>query len=173
MHVVVMGASGSGKTTVALLLSQRAGLRYAEADEFHSPANIAKMSAGSPLTDEDRLPWLHRLAAWVSDHDSRDAATVLACSALRRHYRDILAAAAPDVRFVHLAGSRDLLASRLEHRTDHFMPTGLLDSQLQALEPLESDEPGCVLDVARSPEDLAHSALLHLGLVPNERHERP
>ncbi|MDS1270894.1 gluconokinase [Lipingzhangella sp. LS1_29] len=164
MHLVIMGVSGSGKTTVARLVAQRAELSYAEADQFHTPTSIAKMSQGTPLTDEDRLPWLHRLAAWISDHQRHDMATVLACSALRRHYRDILRSAAPDVRFVHLTGHRSTLARRLEQRRDHFMPAGLLDSQLDTLEELEPDEPGYVLDVAHPAEELAETALHHAGL---------
>ncbi|GAA3746902.1 gluconokinase [Salinactinospora qingdaonensis] len=148
MHFVFMGVSGSGKTTVAEVVAERLNLPFAEADHFHPQANIAKMSSGVALTDDDRRPWLESLAAWIGEHEARGQATIMACSALKRAYRDILRQGAPDVRFVHLAGSVELIAQRLRSRTDHFMPGGLLESQAATLEPLAPDEDGVTLDLA-------------------------
>lgn len=156
--VVVMGVAGSGKTTVAELLADHLKVPYAEADDFHPPANIAKMSAGHPLTDEDRWPWLRAIAQWIKKHAAHDGG-VVTCSALKRSYRDLLREGSTQVWFVHLTGTRALLADRIGHRKGHFMPAALLDSQLADLEPLGPDELGVTLDVARSPEDLAEAAI--------------
>jgi gluconokinase len=153
--IVVMGVSGSGKTTVGRALAARLGVVYAEADEFHPPANIAKMSAGHPLTDEDRWPWLRSIADWIGAHEVDGG--VATCSALKRTYRDLLRSGGP-VFFVHLAGGPDLIAGRLGARHGHFMPAALLDSQIADLEPLDPDEPGVVLDIAQSPAELAEAA---------------
>jgi gluconokinase len=151
---VVMGVAGSGKTTVGRLLAARLGVPYAEADDFHPPANIAKMAAGRPLSDADRAPWLAAIAGWMSVH--AESGGVVTCSALKRVYRDRLCAAAP-AWFLHLAGDRRLITSRVGTRTDHFMPAALVDSQFAALEPLGGDEPGLVVDAARSPKDIVES----------------
>ena len=161
--VVVMGVAGSGKTTVARLLADRLGWIFAEADDFHSAANVAKMSAGTPLTDEDRRPWLEAVRAWL---DACPGDAVITCSALRRRYRDILRGADARVRFLHLAGSRSVLAARLAARSGHFMPVSLLDSQLATLEPLEPDEDGVVVEVVAGPGALVEQALAGLGLFP-------
>ncbi|MFE5336073.1 gluconokinase [Isoptericola sp. NPDC056573] len=145
--VVVMGVAGCGKSTVGWLLAARLGLQFVDADDLHPPSNVAKMSAGTPLTDDDRRPWLARVAEVLRGGDD-GAPAVVACSALRRSYRDILrAGAGGDVAFVHLHGDRDLLARRIAARADHFMPPALLDSQLATLEPLGSDETGVMVDV--------------------------
>jgi gluconokinase len=154
MVVVVMGVAGSGKTTVAALLAERLGVPLAEADAFHPQANIDKMAAGHPLTDEDRWPWLRAIADWIRSVDDG----VVTCSALKRSYRDLLREGG-DVWFVHLAGAPELLASRIGARSGHFMPAALLDSQLADLEPLDAGEPGVTLDVAHSPEELVAEAL--------------
>ncbi|NKY88236.1 gluconokinase [Nocardia veterana] len=161
--VVVMGVSGTGKTTVGHLLADRLGVAFADADDFHSPANIAKMSAGIPLTDADRAPWLAAVGRWLHDRTSDNSGGVMACSALRRRYRDTLRTAAPDIFFLHLAASRDQLIERMTHRRGHYMPVSLVDSQLQALEPLAPDESGAVLNTDRTPDELAAQAatLLH------------
>lgn len=152
--LVVMGVSGSGKSTVARLLADRLGWPMAEADEFHPEANIAKMSAGIPLTDADREPWLRTLRDWISMQDKAGQGTVVTCSALKRSYRDILRGATARVRFVHLDGSREVIGARLSGRSGHFMPPSLLDSQFAALEPLGKDEDGFTVDVAAAPDQL-------------------
>lgn len=159
-----MGVSGSGKTTVARRLAARTGLVYGEADTFHPPANIAKMSAGIPLTDADRWPWLHALAAWMARQAADGVSTVLACSALKRAYRDLLRSSVSSVAFVHLNGSTLLLRDRLAHRSHHFMPVGLLRSQLDDLEPLEKDEDGLVLDASLPVDELVAQAVARLAL---------
>lgn len=158
MIIVVMGVSGSGKTTVGRALADRLCVPYAEADDFHPPANIEKMSSGQPLTDDDRWPWLRALAEWIAAH--ADTGGVITCSALKRKYRDLLHAAAPDqIRFLHLDGERSVIAARLAARGGHFMPAALLDSQLADLEPLDPDEPGLVIDIALTPEEIVGATL--------------
>jgi gluconokinase len=156
--VVVMGVSGSGKTTVARLLARRLDVPYAEADEFHSRANVDKMSAGRPLTDGDRWPWLRSIASWIGAR-AGDGGGVVTCSALKRGYRDLLRSDTDRVWFLHLHGSRDLIASRVVARTGHFMPPALLDSQFDDLQPLGDDEPGLVVDVGNAPEQIVETAL--------------
>lgn len=157
--LVVMGVSGSGKSTVARLLANELDRVFAEADEFHPAANIAKMESGVPLTDRDREPWLRSLRDWISEQDAAGRSTVVTCSALRRAYRDVLREATARVVFVHLHGSRELIAGRLSGRTGHFMPPSLLDSQFAALEPLGEDEDGITVDVASSPAEIAAAVI--------------
>ncbi len=164
-HVVVMGVSGCGKSTVAAGISERAGLVLADADRFHPDCNIAKMSAGIPLTDTDREPWLRALAAWIAHHERAGRSTVMACSALRRSYRDILRTGAEHVEFVHLAGPSEVVAPRLAARSDHFMPPDLLDSQYAALEPLGADELGVTLELRLGSGELIAQAVQRLGLA--------
>ncbi|RCV49561.1 gluconokinase [Marinitenerispora sediminis] len=159
MHFVFMGVSGSGKSTVAGQVAERLGLPFAEADSFHPEANIAKMSQGVPLTDADRGPWLTTLAEWIREHERRGEATVMACSALRRAYRDILRTGAPSVYFLHLDAPTEVIAARMRARTGHFMPAGLLASQAATLEPLEPDEPGMRIDIAPPAEDVTDAAV--------------
>ncbi len=158
-----MGVSGSGKTTVGELLATRLGVPFADADDLHSRANVALMAAGHPLTDEDRRPWLARVGAALSAAES--TGLVMACSTLKRAYRDAILAAEPRTRFVFLDGSRELLVDRLSHRHGHFMPPELLDSQLAALEPLESDEPGITiaLEEGQNPETVVDDATSRLS----------
>ncbi|MFD8597241.1 gluconokinase [Kitasatospora sp. NPDC059646] len=160
--IVVMGVSGVGKTTVARLLAHRLGLPYAEADDFHPAANIAKMSAGIPLDDQDREPWLRALGAWLGERAGAGTGGVVTCSALKRSYRDILRDACPEAFFLHLTGSHDLVGDRIAHRTGHFMPPSLLDSQYATLEPLQADENGAVLDVDADPDTLVDRAVADL-----------
>jgi gluconokinase len=162
--VVVMGVAGTGKTTIGPLLAARFGVPYAEGDEFHPQANIAKMSAGVPLTDDDRRPWLDAIGAWA--HERSGLGGVVSCSALKRSYRDRLRAAAPGLVFVHLTGGRALIEDRMSHRRGHFMPTALLDSQFATLEPLGPDEPGVEVDVAGSPEEITERAANALRRLP-------
>ncbi len=161
--IVVMGVSGVGKTTVARLLADRLDLPYAEADDFHPAANIAKMSAGTPLDDHDRQPWLRALGGWLGERAAAGSGGVVTCSALKRDYRDVLRAACPDAFFLHLSGSHDLIGDRLAHRTGHFMPPSLLDSQYAVLEPLQADERGTVLDVDAAPDTLVERAVAALA----------
>ncbi|WP_033295057.1 gluconokinase [Amycolatopsis jejuensis] len=154
--IVVMGVSGSGKTTVGTAVARALGVEYAEADAFHPQANIDKMTAGRPLTDEDRAPWLAAIATWIAEH--QESGGVVSSSALKRRYRDVLRGSG-QVWFLHLDGSHDLLAKRMKTRTGHFMPVSLLDSQLADLEPLEPDEPGSTFDISRSPADVVAAAL--------------
>ena len=160
-----MGVSGTGKSTVATLLAQHLGWPMAEGDDFHSAANVAKMHAGHPLTDADRLPWLHSIADWIGAREAAGSGGVVTCSSLKRSYRDLLRDGHPDVRFVCLVGSRELLESRLDHRVGHFMPASLLDSQLATLEPLQPDEPGATIDVSASPPQIEREALAILGVT--------
>ena len=160
--VVMMGVSGSGKTTVGAALAQRLRVPFADADDFHPPENIAKMSAGVPLTDDDREPWLRTIAAWLHEH--RAVGGVVSCSALKRSYRDLLRGRATRTVFVHLHGDRDVLAERVAGRPGHFMPAALIDSQFATLEPLESDERGQALDVASPVDDLVEQSLQILAM---------
>ena len=162
-HVVVMGVSGSGKTTVGEALAERLGWRFIEGDSFHPEENVAKMSAGIPLDDNDRAPWLKALASEIARDEAAGRPSVIGCSALKRAYRDILRSGAPRVRFVHVHGDRAVLADRLSHRAGHFFPASLLDSQLATLEPLGSGEDGVVVDVALSTAEQVDLAMRKLG----------
>ncbi|MDH2425879.1 gluconokinase [Sphaerisporangium sp. TRM90804] len=152
-----MGVSGSGKTTVGQAISQSLGLPFADADDFHSPENIAKMSAGVPLEDADRLPWLRAVGRWLGEHAATGG--VAGCSALKRSYRDILRESAPGATFVHLHGDPELIRRRVAAREGHFMPTSLLDSQLATLEPLGPDERAVLLDFAKPVPELVRDYL--------------
>lgn len=163
-HVVVMGVSGAGKTTVARGISEVTGLRFAEADEFHSEVNVARMRSGVPLDDAARWPWLRDLADWMAARHAEGVSTVLACSALKRSYRDVLRQGPPAVEFVHLAGAAELIRDRMTRRADHYMPASLLDSQVAILEQLGPDESGVVLELALRPEELISAAVSRLGL---------
>ncbi|MDJ0463369.1 gluconokinase [Streptomyces sp. H27-C3] len=160
-HVVVMmGVAGTGKTTIGPLLAERLGVPYAEGDDFHPPANIAKMSAGTPLDDEDRWPWLDAIGQWA--HGRAALGGVVSSSALKRSYRDRLRAAAPDAVFLHLTGDRELIEKRMRERKGHFMPTALLDSQYATLQPLQDDEAGVDVDVSGTPEVITERAVATL-----------
>ena len=154
--IVVMGVSGSGKTTVGTALANALDVEYAEADMFHPQANIDKMTSGVALTDADRAPWLAAIAGWIRDHQRSGG--VVTSSALKRRYRDVLRTGG-DVWFAHLHGDRDILAERMQTRQGHFMPVSLLDSQLADLEPLEPDEPGAIFDIRETPAEITEAAL--------------
>lgn len=153
-HVVVMGVSGCGKSTVAAALGKALGWEIGEADDFHPQSNIEKMSAGLALNDDDRRPWLEDLAAWMAAQSEAGRSTVVACSALRRMYRDILRDGPPNLGVIHLDGPMEVVAERLAGRKGHFMPPSLLQSQFDTLEPLEPDELGIRLDLRETPERL-------------------
>lgn len=155
--VVVMGVSGSGKSTVGAALAQRLRVPFADADDLHPAQNLAKMAAGIPLDDADRGPWLRLVAGWLHDHAATGG--VASCSALKRAYRDILTSGAPHTVFVHLHGDRDLLTQRVSGRPGHFMPAALIGSQLDTLEPLQPDESGTVLDLRDPPQELVSQAV--------------
>lgn len=151
LRVVLMGVAGSGKTSVGRALAPRLGAEYLDGDDLHPPANIAKMRAGVPLTDADRAPWLARVGDLLAGPERR----IVGCSALRRSYRDIIRAhAGAPVTFVHLAGSREVIAARIGERRGHFMPASLLDSQFAALEPPGPDEASITADISRPLPDL-------------------
>ncbi|MER5769400.1 gluconokinase [Streptomyces sp. NPDC001985] len=158
--IVVMGVAGTGKTTIGPLLAKALDVPYAEGDDFHPPANIAKMSAGTPLDDSDRWPWLDAIGQWA--HSRQGLGGVVSSSALKRSYRDRLRAAAPDAVFLHLTGDRALIERRMSGRTGHFMPTALLDSQIATLQPLQEDEAGVSVDVSGLPEEITARALAAL-----------
>jgi gluconokinase len=159
-----MGVSGTGKTTVAVRLAERLGWTFVEGDDLHPPANIAKMSAGIPLDDDDRRPWLEALAALQAFHHAEGVSTVLTCSALKRSYRDVLRSRLPvgTVTFVHLVAPWEVLRDRMESR-EHFMPASLLQSQLDTLEPLGAGEQGVEVDVSRPVQEVVDAVVTSLG----------
>lgn len=163
--VVVMGVAGTGKTTIGPVLAARLGVPYAEGDDFHPQANIDKMTAGIPLDDEDRWPWLDAIGSWA--HGRAGLGGVVSSSALKRSYRDRLRAEAPGVVFVHLTGDRKLIEDRMAHRHGHFMPASLLDSQFATLQPLEPDERGVAVDVSGGPEEITERAVKALATLPD------
>ena len=147
-----MGVAGCGKSTVGAAVAKATGATYLDGDDLHPPENIAKMSAGQPLNDTDRAPWLAKVGQTLRDHVG---VTLIGCSALKRSYRDIIRDAAGDpVCFLHLSGSRTVIESRMSQRTGHFMPVALLDSQFATLEPLQPDEQGVVVDIDQPLEDI-------------------
>jgi gluconokinase len=157
LPIVVMGVSGSGKSTVGAALAQRLGVPFADADDFHPPANVAKMQAGVALDDDDRYPWLEAVGRWLAEHCSDGG--VMSCSALNRKYRDQLKSHCPRTEFVHLSGSPEVIAARQASRPGHFMPASLMASQFATLEPLEPDERGVTLDVSHDIDWIVESYL--------------
>ncbi len=157
--IVVMGVSGSGKSTVGVGVAARLGLGFVDGDRLHSPASVAKMQAGVPLQDDDRWPWLDRVGACLADVAGWPAGVVVACSALKRSYRERIRAAAPAVRFVFLDGAADVIAPRMATRSGHYMPGALLESQLRTLERPGFDEPDVVrIDIAADPSRIVDAA---------------
>lgn len=167
--VVVMGVSGSGKTTVGELLAARLGWDFEEGDSLHPAANVAKMAAGHPLTDADRWPWLRLIGEWMDRELADHRSGVVTCSALKRSYRDLLREGRPAVSFLCLGGTKATIQDRLTHRHGHFMPPSLLDSQFGALEPLAADEPGVTVDVAGTPAEILAASLRALRIEQEER----
>lgn len=164
--VVVMGVSGSGKSTLGQHLAQALDVAYVEGDDLHGPQNVARMAAGIALTDADRQQWLERLSARLARALAAGTGLVVACSALKRSYRDILRRGAPGLRLVYLRGAPELLAQRTAARSGHFMPASLLDSQLATLQPPDADEHAVVLDIAQNPQALVQQACDALRCAP-------
>jgi gluconokinase len=160
--VVVMGVAGSGKTTVGSALAARLGVPFADADSFHSPAARAQMAAGHPLDDLDRAPWLETLAGWLR---SQPRGAVLACSALKRRYRDVLRTGSADLCFLHLIGDPGVVTERVGDRPDHYMPVTLVQSQYEALEPLAADERGVEIDLTLAPEQIIDTFLKRFSML--------
>ena len=164
--LLVMGVSGSGKTTVAALLAGRLGWELADADDFHPPANVCKMHGGTPLDDADRMPWLQSLAAWIDANRVTGRHGVLACSALKRGYRDILVGRRSDVRLVFLQGDEPLITGRQAARHHHYMPASLVHSQFAALEVPGPDERPLTVSVMPTPPEIADEIVRQLGARP-------
>jgi len=160
--LVVMGVSGSGKTTIAALLAGRLGWAYADGDDFHPPANVAKMRGGTPLTDEDRGPWLDAIAAWIDATRGRGRHGVIVCSALKRRYRDVLLGRRPNVRLVYLRGDKQLISARQAARLNHYMPAALVDSQFASLEEPGPDERPIVVSVEPTPGEIVQAIVAQL-----------
>lgn len=158
--LVVMGVSGSGKSTVGGMIAGAMGWDLQEGDDLHPQANIEKMAAGHPLCDDDRWPWLDKIARWITERTDAGEPGIVTCSALKRSYRDVLRG--DNVVFVHLAGSRDQIGQRLTARLDHYMPPSLLDSQISTLEPLDPDEQAIIVDVGGSPAAIVEEVLRRL-----------
>jgi carbohydrate kinase (thermoresistant glucokinase family) len=164
--LVVMGVSGSGKTTVAAMLAGALGVEFLEGDDFHPRANVEKMKGGTPLTDADRLPWLRAIAKQIDAWRTQGKAGVVTCSALKRAYRDVLIGERREVRLVYLRGSHELIHARMAARHEHFMPLGLLDSQFATLEEPGPDERPIVVDVGGTPAQIVAEIIRQLGVSP-------
>lgn len=162
--IIVMGVSGSGKTTVAQGVAKATGFRFAEGDDFHSQANRDKMASGHPLTDEDRWPWLRTIGEWISERTAAGESTVVTCSALKRTYRDLLREERPEVSFCHVDVDIEELQQRVANRKGHYMPASLLQSQLDTLEPLDDDEPGVTVLTSGDPDQVLQQVLTALDL---------
>jgi carbohydrate kinase (thermoresistant glucokinase family) len=160
--VVLMGVSGSGKTTVAALLAAALGCQFQEGDDLHPRENVEKMRSGAPLTDADRMPWLRKIAEEIDGWRARGECGVLTCSALKRSYRDLIIGDRHDVVLVYLKGSRDLIHRRMIARHEHFMPVALLDSQFATLEEPTPDEHPIIVDVGGNPTKIAHKIVCQL-----------
>ena len=171
--IVVMGVSGSGKSTIASMLAQRLHWVYEDADWFHPKSNIEKMHHGEPLNDEDRWPWLRAIAEWIDATRSAGGHGVVACSALKRAYRDILIGDRRDVRLVFLKGDRDLIARRIAARADHFMPSTLLESQFATLQEPQADERPILVTIVPHPREIVEAIVSELGVesVAAETHQ--
>jgi len=162
--LVVIGVSGCGKTTVAALLAGRCGWSFEEGDALHPQSNVDKMRAGHPLTDEDRWPWLEKVASWIEGQLDAGRSGIITCSALKRSYRDILNRRGSGVVFVYLAGDKELIAARLAVRRGHFMPPSLLESQFETLEEPQADEPAVRVDIGPSPQEVVQNIVDVLNL---------
>ncbi|HIW63865.1 MAG TPA: gluconokinase [Candidatus Stackebrandtia excrementipullorum] len=162
LAIIVTGVSGSGKTTIGRLLAERLGWLFADADDFHPDSNVEKLTRQQPLTDADREPWLAALCHWLDEQHERERDVVLACSALKRRYRDRLRKDRPHTRFVYLHGARDVIARRLTHREGHFMRAHMLEGQISDLEPPQADEGVITVDVDATPDQIVDEILSKL-----------
>ncbi len=162
-----MGVSGAGKSTVAAALADRLGWPFQEGDALHPPANVRKMQAGQPLTDQDRAPWLRAIRAWIDAQLAAGQNGLITCSALKRSYRQDLIAARPQIRLLYLQADKQLLATRLAHRTDHFMPPTLLESQLSTLEEPTPEENPLIIPVDSTPAQTIEAALKAIAATNN------
>ncbi len=162
--IIVLGVSASGKTTVGRELAEHIGYEFCDADDLHSAENIAKMASGHPLTDEDRIPWLNAVGQHIAEAERLHHGVVVACSALKKSYRDILRHYDPSSFFIHLDGSFEVISSRIAARTHHFMPPSLLSSQFATLEALDEDEVGITIDIDDDPQDILDQILRSLSL---------
>jgi gluconokinase len=162
--VIIMGVSGSGKSTIGELLASRLGWEFTDGDRFHPAGNVEKMHKGIPLTDDDRWPWLDAIAAWIDKTRRGGEHSVLACSALKRRYRDVLIGNRPDVRLVFLEGEEELVARRIATRHEHFMPQTLLHSQFEALEAPTPDENPIIVSIAPSPREIVAQIVSSLNM---------
>lgn len=167
--LVVMGVSGVGKSSVAAELVARTGWAFVEGDDLHPESNRRRMASDHPLDDDDRRPWLRRVASWIGELEAAGRSGIVTCSALKRSYRDLLRGGHPSVRFVHLLTPPELIARRLTARRSHYMPPSLLDSQLATLEDLQPDEAGTCVDATGDPPTVAERALHELGLDEESR----
>lgn len=161
--VIVMGVQGSGKSTIGALLAEALSVPFIDGDDLHTPQAKAKMASGFPLDDSDREPWLRTIAHTIAEHQVQGNNIVVACSALKKKYRDAMRSIVPELTFVHLNGVQDLIAQRLSHREHEYMPTTLLDSQYGTLEPLSPQEQGFVVDVTDGPDDVVRLITSQLG----------
>src|SRR6476620_4048215 len=168
--IVVMGVSGSGKSTVGAALAQRLRVPFADADDFHPPANIAKMTAGEALDDDDRYPWLEAIGQWLAQQNGDGG--VMSCSALKRKYREQLRSHCPETLFVHLSGSPEVIGRRQASRPGHFMPASLLASQFETLEPLEADERGTTIDVDQDIDSIVENYVASTNAHATEQENR-
>ncbi|TLM81102.1 gluconokinase [Pseudarthrobacter sp. NamE2] len=167
--LVVMGVSGCGKSTIGALLGRRLGVPFFDGDDFHPPANKAKMASGTPLDDDDRAPWLAEIGAALATPANGAGSRIIACSALKRSYRNLLRSFAPDVVFIHLIGDAETISLRLSGRAHEYMPSSLLGSQLAALEELEADEAHVLVDIRLAPDLLVESVARQLAGLQDER----
>ena len=165
--ILVMGVTSSGKSTVGEQLAQRLNWTFRDADSFHPPENVAKMSSGQPLNDEDRKPWLAAIAAFIDASIRDNQPAIVTCSALKRVYRDVIIGKRSHLRLVHLVGSKELIGERMAARRNHFMPTSLLDSQFATLEPPQADENPLDVSVAADPAAIVDSIVTQLALKPH------
>jgi gluconokinase len=170
--IIVMGVSGSGKSTIGSLLAGRLAWEFEDGDWFHPAANVEKMHHGMPLTDEDRRPWLEAIAAFIDETRKAGRHAVLACSALKRRYRDIIVGRRPDVRLVYLKGSEPLIARRMATRHGHFMPPALLHSQFEALEEPRADEHPIAVSIEPRPREIVEQIVTALKLKPGAKPAR-